>query len=300
MPSLNAGEGATAGMSVRSLATMRGKAAAWNGAGILLTGTGILSASPVINRTLARNLVVGIMGRYFPPREARYAKHQFSRRILSAKTCDARAKPLFRPLGFGLRTLVGRFNYDLLTRIPPKPRSEYDHVGWLLQEAARRPEVALSERVDLTALECPLSYPRQRDAGSHEQRAANVAAVFRARGELRGRRILLVDDIITSGSTVASATQTLLNAGAAAVGILALAYTQNQIHRLFEPTIQCSAHGCDGTMLLQLSRKSDAGFWGCSNWQNGCKELMYFRDGLSALNALNSRETIETVPDIRF
>jgi hypothetical protein len=280
-------------------ATMLGATASWNGTGILMSGTGILSASPVVDRTLASELVVGILGRYFPPREARFAKHQFSRRLLAAKSCDPRARPLLEPLGFGLRSLAHRLKSDVLTRIPPKPSSEYDHVGWLLREAAARDDVRLAERVHLDVLECRTDYAHQRHSGSHEQRAANVANVFRARN-VRGRRILLVDDIITSGSTVASAAKTLLEAGAAAVGILVLGYNQNQIHRLTDSVLPCPAEGCGGAMTLQLSRKSDAGFWGCTNWKTGCKKLMYFRNGLLALNALNSRDSIQTVPDIGF
>jgi predicted amidophosphoribosyltransferase len=60
-------------------------------------------------------------------------------------------------------------------------------------------------------------------------RAGNVRGAFaiepRRRDELRGRRIALVDDVVTTGATAAEAARTLLQAGAAAVDVWALART---------------------------------------------------------------------------
>lgn len=50
---------------------------------------------------------------------------------------------------------------------------------------------------------------------SREQRRENVNGVFRAAGErVRGRSILLIDDVATTGSTLSSAAEALLDAGA--------------------------------------------------------------------------------------
>jgi ComF family protein len=53
---------------------------------------------------------------------------------------------------------------------------------------------------------------------TQEQRHQNVSGVFRAQGErVRGRSILLIDDVATTGSTLSSAAEALLAAGAAQV-----------------------------------------------------------------------------------
>jgi ComF family protein len=62
-----------------------------------------------------------------------------------------------------------------------------------------------------------------------DARAANVRGVFAVeplrRAELRGKTLALVDDVVTTGATVAEITHTLLQAGAASVQVWALART---------------------------------------------------------------------------
>ena len=57
------------------------------------------------------------------------------------------------------------------------------------------------------------------------QRQENVRNAFRCRnaGQISGRRILLVDDVMTTGATVASAAQALLDGGALRVSVLTVA-----------------------------------------------------------------------------
>ena len=50
-----------------------------------------------------------------------------------------------------------------------------------------------------------------------DQRPGNVAAAFQVRGAVRARTILVVDDVCTTGATLAACGQSLLAAGAAAV-----------------------------------------------------------------------------------
>ncbi len=58
---------------------------------------------------------------------------------------------------------------------------------------------------------------------SASERHKNLAGAFTAKGCLKGRRILLVDDVVTTGATAAACSKALLKAGAKEIIVLAIA-----------------------------------------------------------------------------
>jgi len=86
--------------------------------------------------------------------------------------------------------------------------------------------VARSLRVPcaLRALERTRDAPPQSKLGRRARRA-NLRGAFRCRVRLAGRRVALVDDVITTGATARAAAQALLRAGASRVDIWAIART---------------------------------------------------------------------------
>ena len=69
--------------------------------------------------------------------------------------------------------------------------------------------------------------PAQSGLESAERRRANVLGVYETvnREQFVGKRLLLVDDILTTGSTVTEAARVLRLAGAESVAVLTLAAT---------------------------------------------------------------------------
>jgi ComF family protein len=70
--------------------------------------------------------------------------------------------------------------------------------------------------------------PTEQQVGlSRTQRASNVQGAFRVapdrKADIAGRRVVLIDDVLTSGATVDACARALLRAGAAQVDVLVFA-----------------------------------------------------------------------------
>jgi ComF family protein len=117
---------------------------------------------------------------------------------------------------------------DLLVPVPlatARLRERGYNQAWELARGVAR-ELALTTRADL--LERLIDTPHQ-IALPRDQRAANMRGAFgvtaAARTTLPGRRVALIDDVLTTGATLAEASRTLLTAGAVAVQVWVLART---------------------------------------------------------------------------
>ena len=88
--------------------------------------------------------------------------------------------------------------------------------------AGRRDSLALPSDLWLRTRATP---PQGRLSRGQRQRniAGAIAANPRRRREIAGRRVLVVDDVMTTGATVEACSKSLKSAGAAAVDVLVLA-----------------------------------------------------------------------------
>jgi ComF family protein len=94
----------------------------------------------------------------------------------------------------------------------------YNQAAWLAQALARR---AGRDYAPLTLLRRRRT-PSQNGL-SASGRARNVEGAFAVVGDVRGKSILLVDDVFTTGATINACAKALLRAGAACVDGVALA-----------------------------------------------------------------------------
>jgi len=115
---------------------------------------------------------------------------------------------------------------ELIVPVPLHPRRLWQrqfnqsaelarHLGWFSGTAC---EMQALHRVK----------PTRRQVGlGHDERARNVQGAFRVpageRSKIEGRRILLVDDVYTTGATVKACTRALRRAGASGVDVLTFA-----------------------------------------------------------------------------
>lgn len=111
------------------------------------------------------------------------------------------------------RELEGR--YDLISWVPlSKGRFKergYDQAMLIAMAAALE-----LDDVAVSTLEKTVEVARQSRMGSPEKRRANIMGAYSVpdRELIEGKRILLIDDIITSGSTLSECARTLKSAGA--------------------------------------------------------------------------------------
>lgn len=137
---------------------------------------------------------------------------------------------LARPLGRLLQQAIAMAatpDPDLVTAVPLSPTrlaSRGYNQAWLIA----RQVAAARKRPIAHLLERHLDTPEQASL-DRAQRLANLRSAFgvpaAARTLLRGRRVALVDDVMTTGATVAECARALLSAGAAEVQVWAVART---------------------------------------------------------------------------
>ena len=118
---------------------------------------------------------------------------------------------------------------DLITWVPLSGRRlrkrGYDQAKLLAEEVARRTGTEVRR-----LLIKQVHNRAQSGAGSPEERAKNVKGVYRCTDNVAEKRILLVDDIVTTGATLSEAAGMLLAAGAKEVIGLTLARNEKQEH----------------------------------------------------------------------
>lgn len=109
---------------------------------------------------------------------------------------------------------------DGVVATPPTVVREFDHVAAfarLLADRLRLPVLAAIEKTRHTR--------PQKDFRTLAEKKHNVAGAYQSRECVRGRRLLLVDDLFDSGMSLEEMTQTLLRAGAKGVVVLTMTRT---------------------------------------------------------------------------
>ncbi len=114
---------------------------------------------------------------------------------------------------------------------------EFDTVSWVPVSAKRLRKRGYDQSRLLAESACELwgveperllrkvrDNPAQSSLERAEDRWANTQGVYEAAGAPAGKRVLLLDDVCSTGSTLVSAAKTLLAAGAAAVVCVSVAF----------------------------------------------------------------------------
>ena len=143
----------------------------------------------------------------------------------------SRVRPLARPLGAMMASAVpGDQSFDVVAPVPLHWRRRlergFNQSELLARAVARRYGLKVTPAVRRrrsTSAQAGLSNARRR---------SNVTGAFRvARPEaVAGRRVLLVDDVLTTGATAAACATALKRAGARYVAVLTLARVDRRLY----------------------------------------------------------------------
>jgi ComF family protein len=111
--------------------------------------------------------------------------------------------------------------FDVVVPVPLSPRRQrergFNQAALLAARVAAQTQTTLADRV-LTRVD----RPSQRTLNA-ERRLANLAGAFSCEGLPPNARVLLVDDVVTTGATASACADTLAEAGARRIGVLAFA-----------------------------------------------------------------------------
>ncbi len=219
-------------------AILGGNRPQWHWGSLLRLGDGIFGA-----------------GHYYKVSDSRHPGDKLSRLIIRAKD-DLRAAERVGEMLAGLPTTPwGGADVDLITSVPPKPDQTYDRFAPMRAAVAAATDAVYDGGVLRQRFDDP-DYKHQRA----EDRPGRVVERF-ASAALRGERVLLIDDVITSGGQAEECRRQVLEHGASSVTILALGVTQDALPR--------SCPTCGGILRLVTGPYSD--FIGCSNYRRGCR-----------------------------
>jgi len=137
---------------------------------------------------------------------------------LKYRSLHALAQPMAELLADSF--LVEPFPADVVMPVPLHRRRRrqrgFNQSELLARVLARRAELEL----DVRTLQRTRDTPQQTQTDDRTRREQNVRAAFSCRTSLIGRRVLLIDDVWTTGATLRECARTLRQAGAASVWAL--------------------------------------------------------------------------------
>ncbi len=199
------------------------------------------------------------LGRYFTRSDPRHAGDPLSDLLLTYKNEDAPA-PLFAD---ALVRAIEKMDWEpgYVVSVPPKPSQTRNRFTAAFN-VAKSLSKGDTEFLD-DGLICVKEIENYKSMGLYDRLAA-ISGAFRSKYSWNGAKVLLVDDVLTTGGTVGECARQLLANGASEVRILTFGRDQ----QVFAKKI-CPA--CGRTMRIRADKHGEQ-FWGCSGFPNACKK----------------------------
>jgi len=242
-------------------------------------------------------------GRYFSYSHYMSQLHPFSSGVFLNKSVG---KPYYGVLNSTfvelyssiIRRIAETSHIDCICRVPARPNKEdrFQLITNMVSQSCKLEDISSRFR-------CTSDFVSQKGL-SAEDRYINVRDVFQYSGNIENKSVILLDDIITTGSTVRACAEELKKQGAAEVIVLVLAI--NQLSRNYwsssYPCVVCPI--CGANMILLLNSQSKEFFYMCLekcqasekaktlNYNQGRTQLINFADNEFAFSAPVQEDTL--------
>jgi hypothetical protein len=200
---------------------------------------------------------VECLGRYFTGSDER-SSQAWTRRVLELKNNPSVGDSFVPPLA----AFLNRYTWkpDFIVPVPPKP-GETSRFTAILDVLPDQLVTACTPLLDgLTCLRAVDGYKGL----THEARDTAIRGTISSNYSWTGKRVLLLDDVVTSGSTTRECARTLRSDGADEVRLLGLSAAQESF-----TLTRCPK--CGRTMKRRTRKSDGAPFWGCSGYPNHCR-----------------------------
>jgi HAD superfamily hydrolase (TIGR01549 family) len=192
------------------------------------------------------------LGRYFPTTDRRHPAAPLSRLIIDSKEATSGQERLGACFE-GLAAVNITNPPDLVVSVPPDPEG-VDRFA-----PARAAVAGLYEAEDGGGVLRQLYGVEDYKSTRRDDRAAKVVDRFEVSEPVEGRRIVLLDDVLTSGAQAEACRVALREAGSGGVSIIVAGVAQD---RLPDPCPECEI----GTVRTKRRGSDGHEFLGCTRW----------------------------------
>lgn len=199
------------------------------------------------------------LGRYFKTDDPRHAGSALAASLLELKSTDVPAQVLGQALAAFIRQIG--WTPDSIVPVPSKPNQARRRFQAVLEAA--KPFLDDEIEVDIDGLRCSRDIPGYKQKGALGRSEA-VRGAFASRYDWNGYRVLLLDDVLTTGATAKECARVLLANKASEVRIVAFGRDQQTF-----ATKQCPE--CGRPMRIRTNHYTDQQFWGCSGYPEHCE-----------------------------
>lgn len=198
--------------------------------------------------------VIAFMGvRYYSDTHQYLLNDPLTRLVLNFKENYTKSVDLF--FDAALCSLRRNESFDILTYVPLKPKeNKYDRFVGLKLEKNSKDGMKLQQ-----VLEFNKNFSQK--GSNFYRRKENVKGAFNVLSDIKGKNIIIIDDVYSTGSTIEEAIKTLYENGANKVLAVLLAVNQMTESNIEYKNLKCKL--CGNEMKLRINKKGEL-FFGCT------------------------------------